>query len=161
MNIIKQIHWDAKRMVPPAVLAIIAIAYLVQASGFSDNTSQEAPMLYGTALLALSILVFGLTFIPGVQAIPKRSRTKHAEGPFPWLASFEIFAMIAGFLVMVFLFGFYVAIPLFLVLFLRGISHVGVPKLLVGAAVSYGFVWLVFAYFLHLNVFVGYLVGYV
>jgi hypothetical protein len=154
-------HLDAKRLVPPAVLGCLAIAYMSIANGFSDNTSSEAPMLYGSVLLGLSILVFLLALIPGLKANPKRSRTKHQEGPFQWKESIEIYAMIAGFIAMVFLVGFYVAIPVFLFLFLKWVSHVSTVKSLICAAGAYGFTWLVFSYFLHLEVFTGYLGSYI
>ena len=154
-------HLEAKRLVPPAVLACIAVAYMVIANGFSDNTSSEAPMLYGSILLGLSILVFLLALIPGLKGSPKRSRTKHQEGPFQWKESIEIYAMIAGFIALVFLVGFYVAIPVFLFLFLKWISRVSLIRSLICAVGAYGFTWLVFSYFLHLEVFTGYLVNYV
>lgn len=161
MSFLKRIKWDAKRTVPPLVLAAIAIGYMADATGYSDATSAEAPMLYGSALLVLSILVFVLALVPGLRPEAKRGRTKTPEGPFPWGPSIKIFALIAGFLVLVYLAGFYVAIPLFLFLFLRGISKVSTPRSLISAAVSYAFVWLVFAYFLHLDVFTGYLSAYI
>src|SRR5580698_8710656 len=154
-------HLDAKRLVPPAVLGCLAIAYMVIANGFSDNTSSEAPMLYGSILLGLSILVFVIALIPGRKTTPKRSRTKHQEGPFQWKESIEIFALISGFIALVFLAGFYVAIPVFLFLFLKWISHVSTIRSLICAVCAYGFTWLVFSHFLHLEVFTGYLINYI
>ncbi len=161
MNIKGKLRWDAKKLVPPSVLACIAIGYMAMASGFSDDTSAEAPMLYGTALLILSVLVFALALFPREDTAARRTRTKRSEGPFQWRVSFQIYAMIAGFLALVFVAGFYVAIPVFLFLFLRLVSGVSTVKALVFAACAYGFTWGVFSYFLHLEVFTGYLAGYV
>jgi hypothetical protein len=161
MNIKGKLQWDPKRLVPPAVLACLAIGYMAIANGFSDDTSSEAPLLYGSVLLGLSILVFLLALIPGLKSAPKRSRIKHQEGPFPWKASLEIYALIAGFIAMVFLVGFYVTIPVFLFLFLRWISHLSWVASFICAATAYGFTFLVFSYFLHLEVFTGYLSSYV
>jgi hypothetical protein len=161
MSIKYKLQWDSKRLVPPVVLGCLAIGYMVIAGGFSDETSSEAPLLYGSVLLGLSILVFFLALIPGLKQAPKRSRVKHPEGPFPWKASLGIFTLIAGFIAAVFLAGFYVAIPVFLFLFLRWISDVSLVRSLICAAVAFGFTWAVFSYFLHLEVFTGYLSGYV
>jgi Kef-type K+ transport system membrane component KefB len=157
MDIKNKLQWDAKRLLPPVVLGVTAIGYMVIASGFEDNTSSEAPMLYGTVLLALSVLVFLLALAPGLKAAPKRSRTKHQGGPFAWRVSFEIFGLIAAFIALVFCAGFYVAIPVFLFLFLKYISQLSAVKSLICAAVAYGFVWAIFSYFLHLEVFTGYI----
>ena len=161
MSIRDKLHWDPKRLVPPLALGCLAVAYMVIAGGFSDDTSSEAPLLYGSVLLGLSILVFLLALIPGLKPVPKRSRVKHAEGPFPWKASLGIFVLIAGFIAAVFLVGFYVAIPLFLFVFLRWISNVSSIRSLICAAVAFGFTWAVFSHFLHLEVFTGYLSGYI
>jgi hypothetical protein len=159
MDIKGKIQWDAKRLVPPFVLGCMAVGYMIIANGFEDNTSSEAPMLYGGVLLALSVLVFLLALVPGLKPAPKRSRTKHQEGPFQWRTSFEIYGLIAAFIALVFCAGFYVAIPVFLFFFLKYISHLSVIKSLLCATVAYGFTWLIFSYFLHLEVFTGYIVG--
>jgi hypothetical protein len=161
MSLKGKLQWDPKRLVPPVVLGSLAVVYMIMANGFSDNTSSEAPMLYGVVLLGLSILVFVLALIPGLKPVAKRSRTKHQEGPFQWKISLGIFALVAGFIGLVFVVGFYVAIPIFLFLFLRLVSHVSTIRSLFCAAIAYGFTWLIFSYFLHLEVFTGYLAGYV
>lgn len=161
MNIKSKLHWDAKRLAPPAILGGLAIFYMVIASGFSDDGSAQAPMLYGGALLGLSVLVFLLALVPGLKPAPKFTRIKHPAGPFPWKTSLQIFGLIVAFIALIFLLGFYLAIPLFLLVFLRWISGVSWLGALICAAVSYGFIWAIFSYFLHLEVFTGYLSGFV
>jgi hypothetical protein len=90
MNIKSKLHWDAKRLAPPAILGGLAIFYMVIASGFSDDGSAQAPMLYGGALLGLSVLVFLLALVPGLKPAPKFTRIKHPAGPFPWNLSVGI-----------------------------------------------------------------------
>lgn len=112
-------------------------------------------------MLVLSVVVFVQALIPGSKAEPKRGRTKDPEGPFRWLASFEIYGLIAAFITLVFLVGFYIAIPVFLFSFLRWVSRLSV---FVSGAIAffiYGFTWFVFSYFLHLEVFSGYLAAYI
>jgi len=152
-----KLEWDPKRLVPPAVMAGVSIGYMIMANGFGDDGSAQAPFLYGSALLGVSVLVFLLALVPGLKPAPKRTRLKHPEGPFPWRASSAIFGMIAGFIALVFLAGFYVAIPLFLFLFLKWVSRLSTVQALIFAAVAYAFTWGMFAHFLHLEVFTGYL----
>lgn len=149
---------ELKRVIPPVFLALLAIGYMVQASGFDDETSAEAPMLYGAALLGVAVLVLVLGFIPGFKPRPKVGRLRHeADAPFNWRASLTIFAIIAVFIGFVFAAGFYVAIPVFLFLFLTFISKVAWWQALITAALAYAFVFAVFGQFLHLEVFSGYL----
>ena len=143
----------------PLIFGLLAIGYMVIASGFGDETSAEAPMLYGAVLLGLSVLVGLLGFLPTQQT--REAAKAHDGDAIRWHASFGIYAIIAGFIALIFLAGFYVAIAAFLVLFLIFHSRVSVLNGFVFAALACGFTWLVFSYFLHLNVFSGYLIKYV
>jgi uncharacterized BrkB/YihY/UPF0761 family membrane protein len=160
LNIKDKVHLDFKRLGPPLFFALLAVGYMAVTRGFSDPTSNEAPMLYGSVLLALSLLVFVLSLIPSLRSGPKKARTKNPTDGFAWRQSIKIYALIAGFIALVFCVGFYVAIPVFLFLFLKFISRMSLPYVLLYAVASYAFVWLIFDWFLHLEVFTGYLVGY-
>jgi Tripartite tricarboxylate transporter TctB family len=160
LTIKNKFQLDLKRLLPPVALAVLAIFYMLQAGGFSDATSAEAPMLYGVILLGLSILVFVLALVPGMRASAKPGRTRHEAFEFQWKPSLAIYAMMAGLVALVFLAGFYVAIPVFLFLFLKFVSRVSLLRTVICAAAAYGFTWLVFSYFLHLEVYAGYLAGY-
>ncbi len=159
-------HLELRRVLPPIIFGAVAVVYMIIASGFED-TSAEAPFLYGEVMLGLSVLVlikaviapkaeeqaFGATaseeskLKEGVL-LPKQER-------FDWQKSGAILAIILGFVGATFAVGFYVAIPIFLFLFLKFISKVSWLVAIICAAVSFGFIWFVFSWFLHLEVYGG------
>jgi len=149
---------NPKRSVPPLVLGLLAIGYMIMASGFGDPTSMAAPMLYGTTLLCLSVVVFVLSFIPGTDPGPRPGRTaRHEEGGFQWRPTALIFLITALFIGLVFVAGFYGAIPAFLLVFFKFVSKSSWLGAILIAIVALFFTWAVFAYFLHLEVYSGYL----
>ncbi|HQT39899.1 MAG TPA: hypothetical protein PK231_10770, partial [Acidocella sp.] len=115
MDLKSRLHWNPKRLVPPMVLAVLAVGYLTQASTFGDNTSAEAPELYGSVLLGLSAIVFLLALLPSAKAREKHALVSHDEMPLDWKIAFKIFGMTSAFIALVFIAGFYFAIPFFLV----------------------------------------------
>jgi len=147
-----------KRAIPPLVLGLLAVGYMIIATGFGDPTSMAAPLLYGGALLGLSIVVLAVSFIPGTAPGKRPGRTaRHEDDAFPGRPTGLIFLLTAAFIALVFIAGFYVAIPLFLLLFLRFVSKASWPGAVITAIVAMFFTWAVFAYFLHLEVYSGYL----
>jgi hypothetical protein len=158
MRLPENLTVSPKRFVPPLVLGLLAVGYMTIASGFDDPTSMAAPMLYGTVLLVLCIIVFVVSFIPGTKTEPRLGRTaRHEEGGFKFRPTALIFGLTALFIATVFVAGFYVAIPVFLLLFLKFISRASWVGAVVTALVALFFTWAVFAYFLHLEVYAGYL----
>ena len=155
----EHIKWqfEARRQLPPLTFAAIATAYLVIASGFGDATSAEAPLLYGRALLGLSILVFLLGFrAQGAEKRKTATSARKVEGG-DWRRAVYIYGYIISLIVLVFLFGFYVGIPLFLFCFFKFVSKLSLIWSVVLAAGFYAFTWFVFGWFLKLDVFSGYL----
>ncbi len=150
-------EFKPKRLVPPVVLAAMAVYYMSVAGSFSDSTSAEAPILYGTVLLVLCVLAFVTGLVPREKEVSTGlgPKTKHRELDLP--ATLKIFGLIGGFVALVFLVGFYIAIPLFLGLFLRLISRASWLAAGLSALAAYGFVYAVFGYFLNLEVYPGYL----
>jgi magnesium-transporting ATPase (P-type) len=150
--------FNPKRFVPPLVLGLLAIGYMIIATGFGDATSMAAPLLYGTTLLLLSIVVFVIAFIPGTESTARPGRTaRHEEGGFQWRPTALIFLLTGLFIALVFIAGFYVAIPLFLLVFLKFVSKTGWLSAVITSIVALFFTWAVFSYFLHLEVYSGYL----
>lgn len=151
-------HFDPKRHIPPAVFAAIAVVYVVMASRLHSPTSAEAPMLYGCTLIGIAILVFLLAFRKPKQASPLKvlssARRVHDTD---WRRAVYIFGLIAGLIVLVFIFGLYVGIPLFLLGFFRFVSKLSVVSSVLLAVLFYGFTWLIFGWFLSLQVYPGYL----
>ncbi len=139
---------------------------MIIASGFED-TSAEAPLLYGEVMLGLSVLVLikaviapkaeeeALGTVAADESKLKEGVLLHKKERFDWRNSAAILAIILGFVGATFVLGFYIAIPIFLFLFLKFISKVSWLTALICAAVSFGFIWFVFSWFLHLEVYPG------
>ena len=158
MNFGTKWHFDLVRLVPPLVFAGLAIGYISQSGGFSDPTSAQAPLLYGELLLALSALIFALGLFAAFRgAGDPRARGADGAGFGPFA---RIYAMIAGFIALIFAVGFYGAIPVFLALFLSRVAKLPLWQSLAAASLSVFFVWLIFGKFLHMSVYAGYLMRY-
>ncbi len=150
-------RFEARRYLPPLVFAAIAIVYLIIASGFQDATSAEAPILYGRALLGLSILVFFLSFrTPANEKRKLVTSARKVDGG-DWRRAIQIYGFIISLIGLVFAFGFYVGIPLFLFCFFKFVSKLSLIWSIALAAGFYAFTWFVFGWFLNLEVFSGYL----
>ncbi len=160
MDLKSRLHWNPKRLVPPMVLAVLAVGYLTQASTFGDNTSAEAPELYGSVLLGLSAIVFLLALLPSAKAREKHALVSHDEMPLDWKITFKIFGMTSAFIALVFIAGFYFAIPFFLVLFLKFVSRMSLISSVLLAATALILTWFLFSYVLNLEVFTGYIADY-
>ncbi len=160
MNLKETFEKNGKRIVPPAVTAVLAIFYMSQASTFGDQTSGEAPTLYGSVMLVISLVVFILAWLPSRQQKTVKSLVKHEEHTFAWKISSRIFGMVAAFIAFIFIAGFYIAIPVFLGLFLYFISKVSILKSAFTAVVAFGLTWFLFSYVLNLEVYAGYLGGF-
>ncbi len=160
MDLRSKLHWNPKRLVPPMVLAVLAIGYLTQASTFGDNTSAEAPELYGSVLLGLSFIVFLFALLPSAKARENHSLIVHDDFPLDWKITSKIFGMTGAFVALVFITGFYFAIPFFLVLFLKFVSRMSFISSTLLAATALGLTWFLFSYVLNLEVFTGYIADY-
>jgi uncharacterized protein YqhQ len=148
----QQIRHQVTRFAPPIVLAVFAAIYLSQGKAFTDPTSGQAPSLYGHAMLIMAALVVVVAFI--------RSRSQSPSDAAEDVSSrkiFMIFAIIAGFIALIFAIGFYAAIPVFLFSFLMMFARMR-PWLacVVGLAAAL-LVWGIFGQLLHMRVFSGYL----
>lgn len=160
MDLRSKFHWNPKRLVPPLALMVIAIGYLSQVGSFGDHTAAEAPELYGTVLFGLSILVFLLALLPSAKAREKHNLIQHTEEKLDWKIAVQMFVAVAAFIAFVFIAGFYVAIPLFLVLFLNLVSRMSLITSASFAVVALALTWFLFSYVLSLEVFTGYLANY-
>ena len=159
-------HLELRRVLPPIIFGAVAVVYMIIASGFED-TSAEAPLLYGEVMLGLSILVlikaviapkaeeqaFGNTAAEETKL--KEGVLLHKKERFDWGKSAAILGIILVFVGATFAVGFYIAIPIFLFLFLKFISKVSWLTAAICAVVSFAFVWFVFSWFLHLEVYPG------
>ena len=145
-------------LLPPVVMAALACGYLALTGGFAEPSSAEAPRLYGTWALVLSLLLIGLSFFPSV----KRVKTPGAAIQPPpkseagdVVRAMQMLLMVALLVGATFVLGFYVAIGLFLVLFLRFLAGVGTVKS-VGAGVAVvAMVWLFLRFLLKMEVYSG------
>jgi hypothetical protein len=151
--------FDPVRLGPPLLFAVLALIYISQSGGFMDPVSAEAPLLYGKLLLGLSALILALGLVAGLRGTVAVRETgiqalqDDAEEDLGKILL--IYAILAAFIGSIFAIGFFAAIPIFLVLFLRLVAKLPLWQSLLSAAVSVLFVWLVFVQFLHMVVYPG------
>jgi uncharacterized protein YqhQ len=104
--------------------------------------------------------VFLLALLPSAKAREKHSLIQHTEDKLDWKIAVKMFVAVAAFIAFVFIAGFYVAIPLFLVLFLKLVSRMSLITSASFAVVALALTWFLFSYVLSLEVFTGYLANY-
>ena len=138
------------RLIPPLLLAALAIFYLSASGGFADPTSAEAPHLYGRLLLALSAAILALSLWRAW-----RGRKAAGEAEPNLLRALLVFTLLAALVAGVMVAGFYIATPLFLFLFLTAFARLKVWQALAVAGLALLFIWLVFGRFLHMAVYAG------
>ncbi|HQT63519.1 MAG: hypothetical protein B7Z75_07300 [Acidocella sp. 20-57-95] len=160
MNVKETLEQKGKQLVPPVFMALLAILYMSQAGSFGDQTSAEAPTLYGSVVLVISIAVFIAALLPKRQKKLEKSLIKHEDHDFAWHISSRIFGMVALFVGFIFIAGFYIAIPTFLLLFLKFISKISFLKSAIAAAIAFSLTWFLFSYVLNLEVYTGYIGGF-
>lgn len=148
----QRIRHQITRFAPPIVLAVFAAFYLSQGKAFTDPTSGQAPSLYGHAMLIMAALVVGVEFVRSRSQFPKDAAEDASSRKI-----LTIFAIIAGFVALIFAIGFYAAIPVFLLSFLMMFARMR-PWLAcaIGLAATL-LVWGIFGQLLHMRVFSGYL----
>ena len=137
------------RLIPPLLLAGLALLYLSASGGFADPTSAEAPHLYGRLLLALSAAILVLSLWRARRGSPAGEAEPNI------LRALLVFALLALLVAGVMVAGFYIATPLFLFLFLIVFARLKIWQALAVAAVALLFIWLVFGRFLHMAVYPG------
>lgn len=154
-----KLNLEPKRIIPPVFFGILAIAYLAEAFCLNNSTSAEAPIFYGFVLLILSVLAGGLALRPQQveQATASRPHSHRGEGPVSWKRVVTIFLLTACLVVLVFLLGFYLALLLFVSVFLWRISGVSLWKALLVGFMAWVLTWFIFGWFLNLEVYEGYL----
>jgi hypothetical protein len=138
------------RLIPPLLLAGLALVYLSASGGFEDPTSAEAPHLYGRLLLALAAAIIALT----LWRARRGAALPDGENPH-YRRALLIFLLVALFVAAIFAAGFYVATPLFLFLFLVLFARLKWWQALAGAGLALLFIWLVFGRFLGMAVYPG------
>jgi uncharacterized protein YqhQ len=148
---------EPKRVIPPVLFGVLAIAYLLEALTFDNATSAEAPILYGCVLLALSILAGVLALRPKPAEDPLMPRRQHQDGPVDIRRAVEIFLLIALLIGLIFLLGFYLALFVFVTGFLWRVSKVSLLRSLTAGILASAITWFVFGWFLSLEVYAGYL----
>jgi hypothetical protein len=155
---LEKLRLDPKRLLPPLVLGAISIGYIIIAKGFINETSAEAPLLYGEAMAALSVIVFVLALLPAKQGTERRAPGSSLKfHAFDWRRALLIHALTAATVVLVLLAGFYVGIPIFLFFFFWQIAKLSPVKSVIIALLFAGFTWLCFGYLLSLEMYQGYL----
>ncbi len=154
-----KLNLEPKRIIPPAFFGLLAIAYLAEAFSLSDSTSAEAPIFYGFVLLFLSVLAGGLALRPQrlEQEAVARPHSHRGEGPVSWKRVLTIFLLTACLVILVFLLGFYLALFLFISMFLWCISGVSLWKAVLVGFLAWVLTWFIFGWFLNLEVYEGYL----
>lgn len=154
-----KLNLEPKRVIPPVVFGLVAVAYLVEAFTFSDPTSAQAPILYGFVLLGLSVLAGVLALRP--QSLEKehsvRPHSHRGDGPVNWKRVSAVFLLTASLIVLVFLLGFYLALFIFISMFLWRVSGISLWKAVLVGFIAWVLTWLIFGWFLNLEVYQGYL----
>jgi len=154
MSAASSIRAHLARLLPPLAFAALALAYLALSGGFADPTSAQAPVLYGRAMLGLSLLLFAWALFSLWRGRPA---PEVGEEP-AWIRAGFAFLLLAGFIATIFAVGFYAAVPLFLLLFLALGARLAWWRAAVIALASFLFIYLVFGLFLHMQVFAGLLI---
>ena len=147
-----------EKIVPPAVMAALSVFYLAQTGGFAEPSSAEAPRLYGTWALILSLLLVALSFFPSLKrvktpgaAVQPPPKSEHGDVG----RAMQMLAMVAVLVGATFVFGFYLAIGLFLLLFLRFMGGVGTVKSIGAGVAVVAVIWLFLRFLLKMEVYSG------
>jgi len=145
-------RFEPMLLLPPVGFAGVALFYLHNGHGFNDPSSGQAPALYGQAMLVLSALVLAIALLRSFRGAPAMPGDQ-----VDLKRALAIYAILCGFIALIFALGFYVAVPVFLLLFLLLIARAKPWFCLAGAALGLGLLWGVFGQLLHMRVFAGYL----
>ena len=145
-----RLKFEPLSMLPPVAFGAMALFYLHHARGFNDPTAAQAPLLYGRALLILS----GLALVAAVMSALGGAPAKHDEETNPSRAV-AILLILCAFVGAILAAGFYIAVPLFLLLFYVLVARMRWWVAAIGAAAGLFFVWAVFGRLLHMQVFGG------
>jgi len=139
---------DPWLLLPPVAFGALSAGYIVIAKGFTNQTSAAAPLLYGEAMAALSVLAF-------LVALAQRPSEPAKTGMLR--PALLIHGLTAAAVAVVLLGGLYVGLPLFLFFFFWRIAQVPVLLSAAAALLFLGFIWFAFGTLLHLEIYQGYL----